>query len=206
MRNLFPASLLILATVFISVDSHAFKWQGRRQSENVIDIRKETKAVNTQLALEAGRRHLVAMMIMAEKDANEHPECITLAQEVEKLKTVRVELESMGTEPVRRLVCDAESPASRVNLCAKILSKDPASAPPVPDLKEFESELADSYGPAIQQVGRLQAAIDAKNTLMEKEDIKCRATLQLIQRKAAEVTESYGNLRQEVQEVMRLYQ
>jgi hypothetical protein len=206
MRNLLPVSVLILATIFISIDTQAMKWQGRRQSENVIDIRKETKAVNTQIELEAGRRYLVAMILMAEKDANEHPECATLTQEIEKLKTVKAEMEAMGSEPVRRLICADENAGSRVNLCAKILAKDPASVPAMPDLKEFESELTDAYGPVIEQVGRMQAAFTARSAVMAKEDLKCRATLQLIQRKAAEVSESYGNLHQMVQELIKSYQ
>lgn len=203
MRNLLTGSLLILATLFTSSESFAMKWQGRRESKNVIDVRRETKAVNTQTELEAGRRYLVAMMMMAEKDANEHPECGTLAQEIEKLKNVRAGLEGMGTEPVRRLICSDENPGSRVNLCTKVLAKDPAAAPAAPDLKEFESELADAYGPAMELVGLLQASINSKNELMAKEAVGCRATLQLIQKKSGEVLSAYGNLRQMIQELAK---
>lgn len=203
MRNSFICSLLALIALSISADSHAMKWRGLRQSKNVIDIRKETKAVTTQLDLEAGRRYLVAMMMMAEKDAGEHPECVTLGQEIDKLKTVRIELEGMGTEPVRRLICADEAAGSRVNLCAQLLAKDPASAPAMPNLKEFESELIDNYGPAMEQVTRVHASIEGKNESLVKEDIKCRATLQLIHRKAAELTESYAKLVEMVRDLAK---
>lgn len=206
MRKMLSSSLLIFAALMISGDAQAMKWQGRRQSTNVIDIRKETKAVNTQMELETARRYLVTMMMMAEKDAGANPDCVTLSEEIEKLKTVRIELEAMGTEPVRRLICSDEGAGSRVNLCGKILAKDPASAPAMPDLKEFEDELTDSYGPAMDQVGRVQAALNSRTAMMSKEDLKCRATLQLIQRKAADMASAYSNLQQSIQELIKLYQ
>src|SRR5690606_9683266 len=120
----------------------------------------------------AGRRYLVAMMMTAELDALEQPDCVALNQEVEKLKTARIELEAMGAEPVRRLVCVDEAAGSRVNLCARAFAKDPAAmpaAPAIPDLKEFEDELIGNYRPAMEQVARVQAAIDAKSKTLSKE-------------------------------------
>jgi hypothetical protein len=207
MRKLFIGfSLMVTALLILPANSQAMKWQGRRQSSNVIDIRAETKAVNTQLSLEAGRRYLVAMMMMAEKDAGEQPGCVTLGQEIEKLKRVRAELEGMGTEPVRRLICADEAAGSRVNLCAKTLAKDPAAAPAFPDLQEFEEELTDNYGPAMEQVGRIQASLDSKNDVLTKEDVKCRATLQLIQKKSAEVLSAYGDLQRMIHDLGALGQ
>jgi hypothetical protein len=206
LKSFIGFSLMAIFLLTLPDVSQAMKWQGRRQSTNVIDIRAETKAVNMQISLEAGRRYLVAMMMMAEKDAGEQPGCMTLSQEIERLKTVRAELEAMGTEPVRRLICADEAAGSRINLCAKVLAKDPAAAPAVPDLKDFEDELTDNYGPVMEQVGRVQASLDSKSETLAKEDVKCRATLQLIQKKSVEVTNAYVDLQRMIHELGALGQ
>lgn len=197
MRNRFlvVCFLALFASALNPPDAEAFKWRNRRQSTNVIDVRRETRAVNAQLSLETGRRYLVAMMMMAEKDASEQPECVTLNQEVEKLKTVRVELEAMGTEPVRRLVCMDEPAGSRINLCAQAFAKDPSATPTAfIDLKGFEAELADNYGPALEQIGRVRAAINAKQSALAKEEHKCGVSLLLIEKKSGEMLETYEEL------------
>lgn len=213
MRHPLTSFFFAALAIFISTDSYAMKWQGLRQSDNVIDIRRETKLVNSQADLEIGRRALVAMIMMAEKDHGEHPECVTLGQEIEKLKTVRSELEGMGLEPVRRLSCTdpSGSAPSRVNLCAQLLAKKASDAPDSPsaptqkepDLKEFESELADSYGPPVAQVGRLQAALQSSNEALAKESLECRASLQLIQKKSGDIVAAFANLQRLLQEYIR---
>jgi hypothetical protein len=206
MRNLFLGFTIFGLSLFsFSSDSEAMKLQGRRESKNLIDLRLETKIVNTQMGLETGRRYLIAMMMMAEKNASEHPECGTLGQEMEKIKTVRAELEGMGSDPARRLICSEEAAGSRVNLCAKLLAKDPATAPDIPDLKEFENELNDAYRPAMEQIGRVQASLSARNEALAKEPVGCRAALELIQKKAVEVQTLYSELQQKLQELIKRY-
>lgn len=203
MRNLLIGSLLVLATIFVSSDSHAFKWQDYRQSENVIDVRPESKAVSAQVELEASRRLLVAMIMLAENDANLHPECVTLNQEIEKLKSLKTTLDGMETEPVRRLICEEKGPTSRLNLCAKAFADDPSAAPARPDLKKFGEELAQAYGPVMGQMEHARVALKTKEETFSKESEECRVGLQLIQMKVIETQDSYEDLVQTVSDLAK---
>lgn len=188
----FPISSLLAATAMLaSADSHAFKWQDYRQSENVIDVREETKIVSAQVNLEAGRRYLVAMIMLAENDASLHAECMALSQEIGKLKALKTTIEGLGPEPVRLLICKEQYSGSNLNLCAKAYSADSA---PSPDLKKFGEELAQAYGPVMDQIEQTRASLKTKEEALAKESEDCRVGLQLILAKTMEVQDSYDTL------------